>query len=588
MSPDAPAVDDPIPADIAVLAEMLLALPNNATIGELLVNCRHRGHAVTLVRLLDQDRPGLELCARRPVPAEALAGDTLLVAMLASARGTLRQSEFGDGPRAGFCLMGACQDCWVWTAAGRPLRACTTPVAGGDARGRPHGARGMAEPASPRSRRRRPGRRARRRDAGRGRPAADRDRRGPRAAARSTAASRPISRRSHETLYGGDAGKARALHEAFDALRPRFDYRPETLAWNMPRRSCCTSCATALPRPCGFDALILCTGATDRLVPINGWTLPGCYSLGGAQIALKAQACSIGRRVVFLRHRAAAATWSPCNISRPGPTSRRCSIPRPSRAKLAARCPISPRGPALLRGLRLRRALTRAGVPVVNGVVPLAYRGRCRGAPALPLPRRGARRRRRVACDAVALGFHLQAPSATRRPRRPAPSASTATQQWLPRGGPRRPPSPAPASISRATARAFCGADAAELAGRRPALAAARRCRPRPSMPRASLRWRARRRFRAALARAFPWPAALAATDGRRRHRLPLRGDHRRPFARTATPRARRSSTAPRRYARVGMGRCQGRYCGNAAAEILAEARGCRSPRPAGCAGRRR
>jgi aerobic-type carbon monoxide dehydrogenase small subunit (CoxS/CutS family) len=40
----------------------------------------------------------------------------------------LRDSEFGDGRRAGFCLMGACQDCWVWTAQGERVRACSTPA----------------------------------------------------------------------------------------------------------------------------------------------------------------------------------------------------------------------------------------------------------------------------------------------------------------------------------------------------------------------------------------------------------------------------------------------------------------------------
>ncbi|MET0366226.1 MAG: (2Fe-2S)-binding protein [Sphingobium sp.] len=62
--------------------------------------------------------------------AKGLAGDTLMVAMLTS--GTrLRQSEFGDGARAGFCLMAACQDCWVWTEEGRKLRACSTLVTEG-------------------------------------------------------------------------------------------------------------------------------------------------------------------------------------------------------------------------------------------------------------------------------------------------------------------------------------------------------------------------------------------------------------------------------------------------------------------------
>ena len=60
-------------------------------------------------------------------PASALAGDTLLTAILAR-DSYLRASEFGDGPRAGFCLMGACQDCWVTIEGGGRVRACTTPI----------------------------------------------------------------------------------------------------------------------------------------------------------------------------------------------------------------------------------------------------------------------------------------------------------------------------------------------------------------------------------------------------------------------------------------------------------------------------
>jgi len=60
----------------------------------------------------------------------ALAGDTVLTAVLSQVRG-LGPSDFGLRPRAGSCLMGACQDCWVWTAAGERLRACTSYVAPG-------------------------------------------------------------------------------------------------------------------------------------------------------------------------------------------------------------------------------------------------------------------------------------------------------------------------------------------------------------------------------------------------------------------------------------------------------------------------
>lgn len=60
-------------------------------------------------------------------PVEAQEGDLLLTAILLH-RPALRRFEFGEGHRAGFCLMAACQDCWVRLADGRRLRACSTPV----------------------------------------------------------------------------------------------------------------------------------------------------------------------------------------------------------------------------------------------------------------------------------------------------------------------------------------------------------------------------------------------------------------------------------------------------------------------------
>jgi D-hydroxyproline dehydrogenase subunit gamma len=60
-------------------------------------------------------------------PFEALAGDTVLTAVLTNAS-HLRRSEFSGEPRAGFCMMGACQDCWVQAESGERLRACATFV----------------------------------------------------------------------------------------------------------------------------------------------------------------------------------------------------------------------------------------------------------------------------------------------------------------------------------------------------------------------------------------------------------------------------------------------------------------------------
>ena len=62
--------------------------------------------------------------------ATGLSGDTVLTAVLTQ-RERLGANEFTDQARAGFCLIGACQDCWVRTADGAPLRACTTMLAPG-------------------------------------------------------------------------------------------------------------------------------------------------------------------------------------------------------------------------------------------------------------------------------------------------------------------------------------------------------------------------------------------------------------------------------------------------------------------------
>ncbi|MGJ7614260.1 MULTISPECIES: (2Fe-2S)-binding protein [unclassified Variovorax] len=63
-------------------------------------------------------------------PATALAGDTVLTAVLTQGA-QLRRNEFSGLPRAGFCMMGACQDCWIATGEGERLRACSTFIAPG-------------------------------------------------------------------------------------------------------------------------------------------------------------------------------------------------------------------------------------------------------------------------------------------------------------------------------------------------------------------------------------------------------------------------------------------------------------------------
>lgn len=83
-----------------------------------------RTNSAQFHRLGEQSRPSVNFYIDGR-PALGLRGDTLLTALLVNGC-RLRSSEFGDGPRAGFCNMGACQDCWIAFEDGRRSRACTT------------------------------------------------------------------------------------------------------------------------------------------------------------------------------------------------------------------------------------------------------------------------------------------------------------------------------------------------------------------------------------------------------------------------------------------------------------------------------
>lgn len=75
------------------------------------------------VRVAEQGRRTFEIVidGQRALAAE---GDTLMIALLTSQH-DLRDSNSAMAA-ARFCVMGACQDCWVWTADGERVRACTT------------------------------------------------------------------------------------------------------------------------------------------------------------------------------------------------------------------------------------------------------------------------------------------------------------------------------------------------------------------------------------------------------------------------------------------------------------------------------
>jgi NADPH-dependent 2,4-dienoyl-CoA reductase/sulfur reductase-like enzyme len=371
---------------------------------------------------------------------------------------------------------------------------------------------------------------------------------------------------------GVQAARGERLHAAFAAALPQIDYRPATLVWNIADGAVHTlhgSRVQAEP----YDVLILATGAIDRVLPVAGWTLPGVVTLGGAQTLLKDQGCLVGRRVVFcgsspLLYLAAR------QYQRVGGMIAAVLDTTPLRLKLMALPDLACAPGALLRGLGWIAALRAAGVPVHTGVRLLQIDG-AEGVSGLSF-RTATGRIGRLAADAVALGFGLQAQTQLAQLAGCRMRVDAVFRQLVPDAD----------SDGRCARGLFAvgdgaaigGADVAEWSGSLAALALLRDLGepvPEATMDRLRRRIGRLRRFQRGLAAAFAWPAdALAETAdpvvlcrcegvtfGAVRQAI------RQPIGVADANRAKALT-------RCGMGRCQGRFCGPALSELVAQERG--------------
>jgi hydrogen cyanide synthase HcnB len=381
----------------------------------------------------------------------------------------------------------------------------------------------------------------------------------------------PGFRRPAKLRYGFEAAKAEAVHATFDGLKEKIDYRPDTAVWSVEDNTAFTFGPEGVDR-IPFSALLLCTGGVDRVVPIPGWTLPGAYTLGGSQIALKAQGCAIGKRTAF-RGSGPLLYLVAYQYAHAGAEVAAVL----DTARMSDALPVIPGllagGKTFLKGLWYQNWIRFTGHHLKRGVRPIAIEGdtRVRG-----LSYRTAfGGERRVDCDAVAFGWGVKPECQLAELAGCEMRFDAMARQWLPASDAEGRSSVAGVYLAGDGA-GVMGADAAEYRGELAALALlADRGDKTDTRRRDVLKTRLRRlqRFRVALERALPFPAGLAASlpDDTMVCRCEgvTAGDIRQ--SQSLDPEEINRAKA---FTRVGMGRCQGRMCGIAAAEILAHAKG--------------
>ncbi|MDP6705519.1 MAG: NAD(P)/FAD-dependent oxidoreductase [Alphaproteobacteria bacterium] len=376
--------------------------------------------------------------------------------------------------------------------------------------------------------------------------------------------------RGYRELYGIEAGKARRLHRTFAELAETVDYRPSTLAWNVYDKILYVVRDGVHDR-IPFDALILAPGAADLVLPFPGWTNPGVYTLGGAQIALKHQGCAVGRETIFLGTGPLLYLVA-YQYAKAGAKVAAVLDTSPLEDRLRALPGLIIGGLALAKGVYYMGWLKSKGIPLLSGVRPLRVEGD--GRIEALVCRDSQRRDFAVAGDAVAFGFGLRSECQLADLARCEFYFDERLRQWLPKADEDGSTTTDGVYIA-GDGRRVAGAEAAESAGALAAFAVLID-RGYPVTLGTHRFWRARVTaldgFRKGLEEAFPPPLTLAraASDDT----VVCRCENVSAGTLRAAARDLGATEINRAKAltRLGMGRCQGRYCALAAAEILAEA----------------
>ncbi|WP_448955279.1 FAD-dependent oxidoreductase [Labrys neptuniae] len=385
--------------------------------------------------------------------------------------------------------------------------------------------------------------------------------------------------RSARALYGFEADRATALHGAFDAIIDRIDYRPETLIWSAEGRMLHLlheGRADRLP----WSRLILATGAMDRIIPVAGWTLPGAYTLGAAQIALKAQALGVGRTVTFFGTGPLLYLVA-YQYAKAGLTVRGVFDVAPHRQAMGALVGLARGGRTFLKGLYYMAWLRAHGVPVLAGITPLSIEAGRDGAVAGLRIRAASGHERHIPCDGVGFGYGLKSETQLADLLGLDFSYDEDRRQWLP-GEDENGRGSLPGVYLAGDGAGVMGADAADLRGRRAALTTRfdlGETNLREEITRLNTRLSEMQPFRHALDHiAFPFPDAMARAVPDDVMVCRCEGLTAGAIRKAARDTGEADINRIKAFTRLGMGRCQGRVCGVTAAAILADTATTASP----------
>jgi NADPH-dependent 2,4-dienoyl-CoA reductase/sulfur reductase-like enzyme len=264
-------------------------------------------------------------------PVTAHAGQTVAAVLLANGRDTWRTTRVHDRPRGTFCGIGACQDCLVTVNGLADVRACQRTIVNGDAISTQTGAVLPTTSAPEATAEQSPNGGRDERVGSANRPRGGQASEvvvvgaGPAGVAAALAAAdagaevllvdsgRSVGGQYNRQLPAEFAARRpdriqhewRAFADQRDRLtsHPRITYLPDTSIWAIEdlrlwAQQGPADAAGRQPFPIGAEAVVLATGAYDRVLPFPGWDLPGVYTAGAAQALAKGQRIAIGRRVL--------------------------------------------------------------------------------------------------------------------------------------------------------------------------------------------------------------------------------------------------------------------------------------------------